>query len=241
VLNDPRRILNTTVAVTAGLANVSQPTVIGFCTSVGCEGFLDFKLRLAQSLAFGLPASHSVIVDADGPKDVAEKIFDYMMTSLDWARRHLDTNELSRAMDSLVTADRIEFFGFGAPCGAETNSRQQAMVASCLKPGDMAVVISNTAATRSVIEIARLARESGETVIVLVGMRGPLVERCDIVLPAETLENTNIYTPTISPIAAPTVIDIPSAAVVMRCGEDHIAKLTKMKRNLAYLRVTERL
>jgi len=258
VLSDPRRILGATVADTARLANVSQPTVIRFCTSVGCEGFLDFKLRLAQSLAFGLPASHSVIVDTDSPKDVAEKIFDYMLTSLDWARHHLDANELSRAVDSLVAANRIEFFGFGAsgivandaqqkfplfgvPCGAETDSHQQVMDACLLKPGDVAVVISNTAATRSVIEIARLARESGATVIALVGIRGPLVEHCDIVLLAETLENTNIYTPTISRIAALTVIDILSTAVAMRRGEEHIAKLTKMKRNLAYLRVSERL
>ena len=77
--------------------------------------------------------------------------------------------------------------------------------------------------------------------IALVGMRGPLVEHCDIVLLAETLENTNIYTPTISRIAALTVIDILSTAVAMRRGEEHIAKLTKMKRNLAYLRVSERL
>ncbi len=258
VLNDPRRILNATVADTARLAKVSQPTVIRFCTSVGCEGFLDFKLRLAHSLAFGLAATHSVIVDTDGPQDVAEKIFDYMMTSLDWARHHLEAKELLRAVDSLVAANRIEFFGFGAsgivasdaqqkfplfgvPCGAESDSHQQVMVASLLKPGDVAVIISNTAATRSVIEIARLVRDSGATVICLVGMRGPLVEHCDIVLLAETLENTNIYTPTISRIAALTVIDILSTAVALRRGEEHIAKLTKMKRNLAYLRVSERL
>lgn len=258
VLADPRRIMNATVAETAQLAGVSQPTVIRFCTSIGCDGYQDFKLRLAQGLALGTPATHSVITDADSPVEVADKIFDYMMTSLDWARRNLDGAELTRAVDTLLNARRIEFFGFGAsgivardaqqkfplfgvPCGAEIDSHQQVMVASVLTPGDVAVVISNTAATRSTIEIGRLARESGATVIGIVGMAGPLVDHCDIVLLAETLENTNIYTPTISRIAALTVIDILSTAVALRRGEQHIEIFKNMKRNLAYLRAKERI
>ncbi len=258
VLADPRKILNATVAETAQMADVSQPTVIRFCSSIGCEGFQDFKLRLAQSLALGTPATHSVIMDTDGPSEVADKIFDYMMTSLDWARHHLDKEQLSAAVECLTTARRIEFFGFGAsgivaqdaqqkfplfgvPCGAETDSHQQVMVASMLQPGDVAVVISNTAATRSMIEIARLARERGVSVIGIVGMRGPLADHCDILLLAETLENTNIYTPTISRIAALTVIDILSTAVVLNRGEEHIESFKRMKRNLAYMRANERI
>ena len=56
VLETPHRILNATVAETADIAEVSQPTVIRFCAAIGCEGFQDFKIRLAQSLALGTPA-----------------------------------------------------------------------------------------------------------------------------------------------------------------------------------------
>ena len=58
VLEDPRRILNSTIGDTAALAQVSQPTVLRFTTAIGCNGFPDFKIRLAQSLAFGTPATH---------------------------------------------------------------------------------------------------------------------------------------------------------------------------------------
>jgi RpiR family carbohydrate utilization transcriptional regulator len=254
VLADPRRILNATVAETARWADVSQPTVIRFCTSIGCLGYQDFKLRLAQSLALGTPATHSVILASDSATEVAEKIIDYTITSLDWMRTRLDGEAIGKAVDILANAARIEFFGFGAsgivardaqqkfplfdvPCGAEIDSHQQTMVASMLKPGDVVVVISNTGATRSLIDTAELARERGAKVLGLVGTNGPLVEHCDHVVFVETLENTNIYTPTISRIAALAVVDILSTAVALRRGADYVERFGNMKKHLSYLRV----
>jgi RpiR family carbohydrate utilization transcriptional regulator len=253
VLEDPRRIMNATVGETAALADVSQPTVLRFATAIGCSGFQDFKIRLAQSLAFGTPATHSVLLDTDEPETVAEKIFDYTMTSLDWARSRLDKTALHRAIDLLAAARSIIFFGFGAsgivardaqqkfplfgvPCIAELDSHQQLMVASMMQPGDIAFVISNTGTTRSIIEITRIARENGATVIGLTGSDSPLAHYCDVTLIVETLENTNMYTPTISRIAALVVIDILSTAVAMRRPAADQARIHQMKRQLSDMR-----
>ncbi|MCB1497365.1 MAG: SIS domain-containing protein [Bauldia sp.] len=257
VLDNPRRILHATLAETAEWASVSQPTVIRFCTSIGCLGYQDFKLRLAQSLALGTPATHSVIMPSDSPEEVAEKIFDYTITSLDWVRSRLDGEAIRKAVDILANARRIEFFGFGAsgivardaqqkfplfdvPCGVEIDSHQQIMAASMLNPGDVLVVISNTAATTSLFGTAELARKRGAVVLGLVGMHGPLVEHCDHVVLVETLDNTNIYTPTISRIAALAVIDILSTSVALRRGEEHVESFGEMKRHLSYLRTSDR-
>lgn len=257
ILADPHRILNATVAETALAAGVSEPTVIRFCTAIGCTGFQDFKLRLAQSLALGTPATHSVLLDTDPPEAVVEKIFDYTITSLDWARHHLDKAALTQAIGILEAANYIEFFGFGAsgvvardaqqkfplfgvPCGAQLDSHQQIMVASMMKPGDVAVVISNTGRTRSIIEVARLARESGAKVIGLTGFETPLSAHCDVTLIVETLDNTNIYTPTISRIAALVVIDVLSTAVALRRDEAHVRRFQLMKRRLTDYRTGER-
>ncbi|MCD2182892.1 SIS domain-containing protein [Rhizobium sp. TRM96647] len=253
VLEDPHRIMNATVGETAQLADVSQPTVLRFATAIGCSGFQDFKIKLAQSLAFGTPATHSVLLDTDTPEAVTEKIFDYTMTSLDWARSKLDKAALHKAIDVLAAARSIVFFGFGAsgivardaqqkfplfgvPCVAELDSHQQLMVASMMKPGDVAFVISNTGTTRSIIEIARIARENGATVICLTGSDSPLAHYCDVVLIVETLENTNMYTPTISRIAALVVIDILSTSVAMRRPADDQARIHQMKRQLSDMR-----
>lgn len=256
VLADPHRILNATIAETADTAEVSQPTVIRFCVAVGCEGFQDFRLRLAHSLALGTPATHSVLLATDPPEAVLEKIFDYTITSLDWARHHMDKAALAQAIAVLETATAIEFFGFGAsgivardaqqkfplfgvPCGAQLDSHQQIMAASMLRPGHVAVVISNTGRTRSILDVARTARESGAKVIGITGSASPLVDLCDIAIIAETLDNTNIYTPTISRIAALVVIDILSTAVALRRTDEHFQRFQMMKQHLNELRFTE--
>ena len=258
MLADPARVLKATVAEMALLAEVSQPTVIRFCVAIGCSGYQEFRLRLAHSLALGLPATHSVLLGTDTPATVVDKIFDYTLSSLDWARNHLDKAAIEAAVAILEKARSIAFFGFGAsgivardaqqkfplfgvPCSAELDSHQQIMAASMMQPGDVAVVISNTGRTRSIIEVARTARENGAKVICLTGTDSPLVPYSDVALVAETLENTSVYTPTISRIAALVVIDILSTAVALRRNDAHFQRFQTMKRRLNELRFNERL
>ena len=51
VLKDPLSIINMRIVDLAKRAEVSEPTVVRFCRAVGCHGFQDFKLALAQQLA----------------------------------------------------------------------------------------------------------------------------------------------------------------------------------------------
>jgi RpiR family transcriptional regulator, carbohydrate utilization regulator len=253
LLADPRLMLPATLAQAADLARVSQPTVIRFCVAIGCSGFQEFKLRLAHSLALGTPATHSVLSIEDDLSSIIEKIFDYTITSLDWARNHLDHSAIEQAVVLLENAPAIEFFGFGAsgivasdaqqkfplfgaPCGAQSDSHQQIMAASMMRPNDVAVVISNTGRTRSIIQIARTARGCGAKVIGVTGSDSPLAAECDVALVVETLDNTNIFTPTISRIAALVVIDILSTAVAFRRGEQHQERFREMKRRLNDMR-----
>jgi hypothetical protein len=67
VLSSPGRIMHSTMAQLAALADVSEPTVMRFCNAVGTDGFQSFRIELAQSLALGLPATHSAISMTDSP------------------------------------------------------------------------------------------------------------------------------------------------------------------------------
>jgi DNA-binding MurR/RpiR family transcriptional regulator len=249
VLDNPQHILGATLAETATLALVSEPTVIRFCAAIGCEGFQDFKLRLARSLALGTLPTGSQLESEDTTSELIGKIFGYTISSLDWVRNRLDSRQVSQAIQILSNAQSIEFFGlgasgvvaidaqqkfplFGVPCGAPTDTHQQIMTAAMMKPGDVAVVISNTGLTLAMIEVAQTARESGAKVIAITGSRSPILAECDAGIIIETLENTNIYTPAISRIAALVVIDILSAAVGLRRDAEHGEKFANMKRLL---------
>jgi len=256
VLADPFRILETSIGEAAKLAGVSQPTVIRFCVAAGFSGYQEFKLRLAQSLALGRTATHSVISNEDTLSAVADKIFEYTITSLDWARGALDRAALEEAVGLLAGATAIEIFGFGAsalvaedaqqkfplfgvPCRAQADFHQQIMTASMMRPTDVAVVVSNTARTRQIAQAVETARSSGAKVIGIVGGRGPVSDACDVALVVETLDNTNIYTPTTSRIAALVVIDILSTAVALRRDPAHIERLKAMKQRLNRARADE--
>jgi len=249
VLADPARILESSLAEAARLAAVSQPTVIRFCVAAGFSGYQEFKLRLAQSLALGRSATHSVISERDELGAVADKIFEYTLTSLDWARQHLDHTAVERAVETLLGAASITFFGFGAsaivamdaqqkfplfdrPCRAETDSHQQIMMASMMRQGDVLTAISNTGRTRQIVQSVEIAKANGATVIGIVGAEGPVSALCDITILVETLDNTNVYTPTTSRIAALVLVDILSTAVALRRESSHLDRLSDMKRRL---------
>jgi RpiR family carbohydrate utilization transcriptional regulator len=249
VLQDPARILNATLAEAAALSDVSEPTVIRFCVAIGCTGYQELKLRLAHSLALGTTATQSVLSRTDTTKMLVEKIFGYTITSLDWAKSHLDTEALEKAIAALREARHIEFFGlgasgivaldaqqkfplFGVPCGAPADTRQQFMTASMMRTGDVAVVFSNTGQTTAVIEVAKMARESGAKVIGVSGSRSPLLDHCDIALLIETIDNTDSYMPATWRIAALVVVDILATAVGLRQDGEHCARFERMRRLL---------
>ena len=66
----------------------------------------------------------------------------------------------------------------------------------------------------------------------LLGAEGPISAVCDVALIVETLDNTNVYTPTTSRIAALVLIDILSTAVALRREPDHMGRLDNMKKRL---------
>ncbi|GAA2898403.1 SIS domain-containing protein [Streptosporangium fragile] len=254
VLADPARAMNFTMAECAEAAGVSEPTVMRFCSSIGCEGFQDFRIQLAQTMALGLPVTHSAIAPADNTADLAEKIFNHTISSLDRARRNLDLGSVERAIQALLAADQVLFVGFGAsgiiaqdaqqkfplfgiPCDAPADFHQQ-FIAASMMGGSRAVMfaISNTGHTAETLTVARAARNAGATVIALVGSDSPLSELADITLKASTFEDTDVYTPSTSRLAGLVVVDILATGVALRRGPEHLERISRMKSRLATMR-----
>ncbi|MBE7209985.1 MAG: SIS domain-containing protein, partial [Gluconacetobacter diazotrophicus] len=126
---------------------------------------------------------------------------------------------------------------FGIPCGAQKDSHQQFIAAAMMRPGDVAVAISNTGQTAALLELMATARKAGATVIGISGRReGGMSALADLLLVVETLENTDIYTPTISRLAALVLIDVLAVGVAMRRGMDHQRRVAQMKQRLSSMR-----
>jgi RpiR family transcriptional regulator, carbohydrate utilization regulator len=253
VLADPSGAVQLSMASIARLAGVSEPTVMRFCTGLGFEGFQSFKLALAQALAIGLPVTNAAI-DVDDPvPTVATKIFGHTLSSLDRGRRSLDPEAVTEAVEVLLRAERVLFAGlgasgivaqdalqqavlFGVPCDAPIDLHQQFMAASMLTPAGVLVAISNTGRSREILDITAQARTTGARVIAITGAPSPLTELADVGLVLRTFEDTDIYTPTVSRLAALVLIDILATSVAVRRGPDHLDRLRSMKEGLAAFR-----
>ena len=256
VLANPADVTNMRLSDIAARTEVSEPSVIRFCTSIGCSGYQDMKIALARSLAYARSTSHSEISKNDDVSSVIDKIIDFNLSSLNWVRSKLDQNQIIEAVEVLSKARQIQFFGFGAsgiaaldaqqkfplfgkPCGAPTDSHQMMITAAMLQEGDAVVAVSNTGTTREILQAVQVARDRGALVVgISGGSDSPLSRKSDVFIAVETLENTDLYTPTISRIAAMVVIDILSTLASLRLPEDHQDRIREMKSMLSDVRST---
>ena len=254
VAEDPALVVGSTMAAVAQAVGVSEPTVMRFCTSLGFEGFQQFKMALAQTLALGLPSTVSTIARSDTVSELATKVFDHTISSLDRTRRYLDAEALGAAIEAIAGCSSMTVAGlgasamialdveqkavlFGVPCSVPSDPHQQFMAASMAGPGQVFLVISNTGSTRSIVQVARAASAGGATVIAITGDESSeLAGEADVTLVAKTFEDTDRHTPTVSRIAGLVLVDVLATAVSLRRGEEHAEHLSAMKEQLAAFR-----
>ena len=254
VTSQPEKVVGMTLAKMAESASVSEPTVMRFCARMDFAGYQELRLRMAQFLALGIPATHSVIDGQDSPATIASKIFDYTIASLDHTRTTLNTESIASAVDVIVRAERLHFLGFGAsavvamdagqkavlfdrPCDVTTDPHQQFISAATASTADAFVFISYTGASKPLPEIAAEAASNGASIVAITGDADSVLGRtADVTIVTETLENTNLYTPTISRIAALLVIDVLATAVSARAAVDHPVRIESMKSKLSHFR-----
>jgi RpiR family transcriptional regulator, carbohydrate utilization regulator len=233
VLADPPRAVGLSLGELASRADVSTPTVMRLAAALGFSGYQDFRLALAQSVALGIPVTQSAIARDDDLPTIVRKIFDFAITSLDHARRLIDDGCVAAAVDLLSAASQIVFVGagassivaqdaaaksalFGVSCWAPVEEHQQIIAASMASESTVVVAISNTGRSVATLRAVELARDSGAATVAIVGAPGPLREAVDVAIDIESLENTDIFTPTTSRLTQLTVIDALATAVALR-------------------------
>lgn len=255
VLLDPASVIHSSMADVASAVGVSEPTIVRFCRAIGCTGFQDLKLRLAQSLAAGASFGQFAINEGDSVVEISQKIFDTTLHTLMEVRERLDPEALQRAITAITHADRVEFYGFGASGAVATDAQHkffrlllnaaaysdphmQAMSAVTLKPHDVAICISQSGRSKDQLITANVVRESGAVLIALCPSQTPLADLATINLAIDVQEDTDIYTPLTSRIAHLVVIDVLAMGVAMARGPELVNHLKSVKRSLRSLRLS---
>jgi glucokinase len=244
VLAHPRSALGDPIAEIARAAQVSQPTVIRFCRSLGCEGLSDFKLRLASGLSATVPLTHTQVTGEDSMLELGVKVLGNTASAILQVRDQLNRETLARAIELLAGAERIEFYAvghygvvaddaqfkflrFGVPSASFTDPRLQVLAANVLKPSDVVVIISSSGRIDDLLAVADAARARGAALVAITASQSPLARKADVALIVDHVEDVATQVPMVSRILHLLVIDILAVGVAMKKGGDGVAALTQ--------------
>jgi glucokinase len=230
VLEQPRLVLNEPIAGIARLADVSQPTVIRFCRSLGFLGLADFKLKFASSLTGSIPVRHSQVRHSDSTHDLSAKVIDNTVSAILKFRDQLDVRAIDRAIELVSRAKRIEFYAMGnarvvaldgqhkffrfrIPTALYGDSHLFSLAADLLGPGDVVVAISNSGRLPELLDAVDKARAAGADVIVISSSESPLARRASVLLAVDHAEDNSSFLSMISRVLQLLLIDIMAVGV----------------------------
>jgi RpiR family carbohydrate utilization transcriptional regulator len=254
LLTDPRTFSTLPVTELAERAQVSKPTVVRFCRSMGYEGLSDFKLKLAGSLSEGVPFIHRNVGAQDSSNEVLVKVIDNTVTAFLKYRNDASSAAIDKAAEAIALTHkkgkRLEFFGVGNSgivaqdaqhkffrLGFNTISHSdghmQIMSASLLGPGDCLVVFSNSGRTRDLLDSCEIAKKNGATTIVVTASGSPLSSTGKIHLSADHPESYERFSPMVSRLLHLMIVDVLATAVALRIGSTQLEPMLRsMKQNL---------
>ncbi len=233
VLAHPRSMLNDPVAEIARAAQVSQPTVIRFCRSLGCEGLSDFKLRLASGLSGTVPVTHTQVTGDDSILELGTKVLGNTASAILQVRDHLNRDSIDRAIALLIAARRVDCFAvgysgaaardaqykflrLGLPSSVCIDARLQALAAQVLGPGDVAFIISSSGRKEDLIAVADTAHARGATVIAVTASQSPLARKADVALIVDHVEDADLHLPMVSRVLHLLMVDILAVGVAVQ-------------------------
>jgi len=186
------------------------------------------------------------------------KVIDNAVSALLKYRNDATNHSFERAIVALAEAGkngrRVEFYGvgnsgivaqdaqhkffrLGINTAAVSDGHIQVMSATMLKPGDCAVIISNSGQSRDLLDAAEIARKKGATLIIVTASGSQLAQMAQtsnqILLAVDHPEDFDRYSPMVSRLLHLVVIDILTTAVALRLpGQTLRPMLQEIKKNL---------
>jgi RpiR family carbohydrate utilization transcriptional regulator len=201
------RVAGMSIAELAAASETSEATVNRFSRALNYRGYGEMKLDVVRADAVGGRDALSVIKNipssieaTDDLTMVASKLVQSMAQGARDAAGAVNYEEVRRAIDTILSADRVYFYGIGGSgyvgdiayhlflkAGLVSSSCSdgylQAVTSVLVTNRDVVIGISDSGVTRDVVSALRNARRCGAATIAMTGRRGtPIEEVADILL-----------------------------------------------------------
>lgn len=239
-----------TIAELADAAGVSKPTVIRFCRTLGCEGYREFKLRLAQNLAVSLQYLEADTSGESQGSDALDQVLSALSAASNIMRTQLDHEALCLAQTAIAECRNLvivgigggssmlaheaenRFFRLGLSAKALSDSYVIQMRSATLGKGDVLLAISSSGEADAIVAAARIASGYGANTICLTKTGTALAELCDISLDFELPEDPDIFKPTASRYAFLVVLDTLAKLVAQSNADSTKENLRRIRASL---------
>lgn len=250
ILRDPASVVDVSIKSFANRIGVSEPSVIRYCRSIGCEGFKEFKKYLTQSLVleqkFSRPEAPS---DSEGESGGDER-FSRLSGSVAAALRSVSETQhfdrIDAAAKALMASQTIAVFGLGGSSAmlameaqnrlfrlglhviSHDDSYMQRMTAATLKKGDTILIISSTGQPATLVDAARIGQTYGAVCIVVAPAGSPLAKASDLLVPIELATNIPYHQPNPVRYAQLFVLDCIADRVALMIGKPAMETLRRV-------------
>jgi len=204
ILKERDQIMFMSITELAEKSKVGESGIFRFCKNLGLKGYQEFKISVAQSLnSEENDTTRNIdteILLNDSLEVLAGKVKQTNISALDQTYNLLDYEDLDKAVEKIIAAERIRFFGIGSSLitamegqnkflrvtnKAEViiDSHFQVMTAAQMNEREVAIIISYSGQTKDSIEVARMAKESGAFVIAITRFsKSPMTAYADVTL-----------------------------------------------------------
>ena len=197
-------ILPYSISDLASMCESSEATIVRFSKRLGCTGYQDLKIALAREHDKKVIAP--TITAEDDCFSIFEKVCNDAYMSLERTKKTLSPEAMSAAVRAIASSGRVVLIGLGASAqvaedasnkllragcnsAAYADTHMQAIAVSQLKRGDTVIGVSQSGASKDIVESMKVAKSRGARTIAITSReRSPIARLSEIVLLTDTEE-----------------------------------------------------
>jgi RpiR family transcriptional regulator, carbohydrate utilization regulator len=255
ILKYPNKIIHSSINQVAEDLSVADSTVFRFCKRLGYKGYQAMKIALASEVVSPMQNIHEKADEADTIDTITAKVFHTNMKTLEETLAIVEEEQLQLAVEALLSADSIKFFGSGGSSivaldgyhkflrtglkvSAVMDSHFQLGEASQMTENDCAVLVSHSGSSRDILQILNVVKSTGANTISITNYaKSPLSAGVNI--PLYTISEETEFRPEAlsSRIAQLTIIDALYVNTLMKRGSKGKEALEKMREAIIVKRI----
>lgn len=251
ILENPHEAIRLTANELGKRSNTSGAAVIRLCKSLGLSGLQELKMRIAGDLMKEKNEEFRDIEPNEAPITIIEKLTTNTTQTIRETAEMVRLEELSRAVDAIINAKAVHFFGVGGSgiiamdaqqkftrinkySTAFADSHMAATIIANAEPEDVFVGISFSGETKEVANLIEIANKKGMTTISITKYgTNPVSELAQIPLYTSARKEATFRSgATSSRIAQLHVIDILYMCVLTKTYDESIEYIDQTRNTI---------